>query len=108
MSHPIKTLLVDDHALVREALGEKLQREQDIRVVGSAENGEQALKMFDEHQPDIVVLDIDMPGLNCFETARQIKARRPEARIIFLSAHLQDHYIDQALEVKASAYITKR
>jgi DNA-binding NarL/FixJ family response regulator len=108
MNPPIKVLLVDDHALVREAIGEKLQREPDIVVVGSAENAEQALKMVGEHQPDIVVFDIDMPGLDPFEAARQIKAQRPEARIVFLSAHLQDHYIEQALQVEAAGYLTKR
>jgi DNA-binding NarL/FixJ family response regulator len=108
MNPPLKVLLVDDHALVREAIGEKLQREPDIVVVGSAENAEQALKMLGDHQPDIVVFDIDMPGLDPFEAARQIKAQRPETRIVFLSAHLQDHYIEQALQVEAAGYLTKR
>jgi two-component system response regulator NreC len=108
MNPTIKTLLVDDHALVREAIGEQLRREPDIEVVGSAENAEQALKMLDEHQPDIVVLDIDMPGLDPFEAARLIKARQPQVRIVFLSAFLQDYYIEQALQVEASGYLTKR
>lgn len=108
MNAVIKTLLVDDHALVREAIGEKLQQESDIVVVGSAENAEQALQMLNEHEPDVVVLDIDMPGLDPFEAARLIKSRRPQVHIVFLSAHIQDFYIEQALQVEAGGYLTKR
>jgi DNA-binding NarL/FixJ family response regulator len=105
---PIKTLLVDDHALVREALGDKLQQQPDFVIVGCAENGDQALRMAEEFQPDIVIFDIDMPGLDPFEAARQIKSRRPAVHIVFLSGHVQDNYIEQALAIEASGYLTKR
>jgi two-component system response regulator NreC len=103
----IKVLLVDDHALVRQAVVQRLQTEADIEVIGSAENAEQAVQLVKEHLPNIVLLDIDMPGLDPFEAARQIKAEQPSVRTVFLSGLLQDNFIEQALQVEASGYLTK-
>lgn len=102
-----KVLLVDDHALLRQMLHERLQREPSISVVGTAANADEAIQVAREHRPDIVVTDIDMPGLSCFDAARQITAERPETRFIFLTAYSQDHYIEQALRIGAYGYLTK-
>lgn len=108
MDHKITILLVDDHALVRGAIAERLGREPDLAVVGSAASADEAICKATEVRVDIILMDIDMPGLNSFEAARRLRTIRPETRIIFLSAHTQDRYIEQALDVKAHGYLTKR
>jgi DNA-binding NarL/FixJ family response regulator len=107
MTGDIKILLVDDHALVRGALAERLQLEPRLLVVGTAETADEAIKKALERHPDIIVMDIDMPGMVCFEAARMLTKLRPETKIIFLSAFTHDHYIEQALKVRARGYLTK-
>jgi len=104
----IRILVVDDHGVLRDAVSERLQRELDFTVVGTATDGESALALAAETRPDVILLDIHMPGMFTFEAARQLKTLLPEARIIFLSAFMSDVYIDQALDVKAHGYLTKR
>jgi len=108
MNTPIRVLVVDDHALVRCAIAEQLQHESDLTVVACARNGEEAILLAREHAPDVVVLDIDMPGMVGFDAARMIKEERPATQIVFLTAFLHDRYIEQALQVKAMGYVTKR
>jgi len=108
MPTPIRVLVVDDHALVRDMLADRLSREPTISVVGTAASADVAVDVAEQHQPDVVILDIDMPGLDCFEGARRILDVRPETRIVFLSAFTHDQYIDQALEIGAMGYVTKR
>ena len=103
----ITVLLVDDHELLRETLRERLEREALITVVGTASDAEEAIELASDRCPDIIVMDIDMPGLSCFDAARKIMAEQPDVRLIFLSAHAHDHYIEQALEVGALGYLTK-
>ncbi len=107
MTHPITVLLVDDHALVLGALSGWLRGTPDIQVVGEAPNAEIAITEALRLRPDLVVMDVDMPGLLCFDAARTIRARLPETRIVFLSAFFHDRYIQQALDAEASAYLTK-
>ena len=107
MRRPISLLLVDDHAMLRESLAQRLDNELDMRVVGTVGNAgdavEQALKL----APDIVLMDIDMPGLDCFDAARTLQSRCPDTRLIFVSAFCHDRYIEQALAVEAAGYVTK-
>lgn len=107
MSTEIRILLVDDHALVRDGLSVRLQQEEDFAVVGLADDASAALSMMADRRPDIVLLDIDMPGLSCFEAARAICVQWPGARIIFLSAFLTDRYVEEALRVRARGYLIK-
>ncbi len=104
----IKVLVVDDHALVRGALVECLQRESGIAVVGTAGTAEEAIKLTLEFKPDIILLDINMPGMLCFDAARTITSLAPHTHIVFLSGFLSDSYIEQALAVRARGYIVKR
>ncbi len=104
----IRVLLADDHDLFRESLSEKLNREPDISVVGTVNNAEDALRTAVVCKPDIVLMDIDMPGMVSFEAARQIGERLRETRIVFLSAFIHDNYIEQALTVRARGYLSKR
>ncbi|MFQ5422651.1 MAG: response regulator [Phycisphaerae bacterium] len=108
MTPPVTILLVDDHQLVRGTLAERLEREAGLRVVGGAADAEEAVEQVRRHRPDIILMDIDMPGMSSFEAARTISSFRPESRIIFLSAYTHDRYIQQALEVRAAGYLTKR
>ncbi|MCC5830269.1 MAG: response regulator transcription factor [Phycisphaeraceae bacterium] len=107
MNSVCKVLLVDDHAMFTEALGEHLARDPRFNVVGIVHNAEAAIEKAMVTNPDVIVMDIDMPGLISFEAARTIETMVGDARIIFLSAFTHDRYIEQALAVKARAYVTK-
>ncbi len=88
-------------------MGRCLEDQPGIIVAASVSDAEAAVAEATRLNPDIVLMDIDMPGLICFDAARMIQARCPNARIVFLSAFLHDHYIEQALAVEAWGYITK-
>lgn len=104
----VRILLADDHVLVRDVLSERLNREERFTVVAKAVNAEEAVHLAASHSPDIVLMDIDMPGLICFDAAERIMAMHPKMHIIFLSAFFNDRYIEQALRIKARGYVTKR
>ena len=107
MSEPCTVLLVDDHALMREMLSERLAGKSDLEVIGATENADQAVTEAVRLQPDIILMDIDMPGLHCFDATRTIQTRCPNTKIIILSAFFHDHYIEQALAAEAAGYLTK-
>ncbi len=107
MSTSIKVLLVDDHAMIREMLEDRLKRHPDIEVMGAANDAEEAVGLAIKGCPHIVLMDIDMPGLHCFDAAKTIQAQCDNTRIIFLSAFSHDRYIEQALAVEAAGYLTK-
>jgi len=107
LNKPVSILLADDHALVRGTLRSHLEIEPDMTVVADVGDADEALAQAKKLNPNIVLLDIDMPGTLCFEAARRIKIFCPETRILFLSAFSSDRYIEQALAVEASGYITK-
>ena len=103
----IKVLLVDDHALLRETLAAYFGQNPSLTVVGTASNADEAIELAIEHSPHVIVMDIDMPGLSCFDAVQTIRARRPDTRFLFLSAHTHDRYIERALEIGALGYLTK-
>ena len=107
MKDAITVLIVDDHALLRETLRDRLHSEEDIDVVGTAGNAADAVTMAAELEPDIVLMDIDMPGRSCFDAAKTLKLRSPSTCIIYLSAFFHDRYIESALQAHASGYLTK-
>lgn len=107
MSRFITLVLADDHGLVRDVLADRLAREPDMSVLAAVADAEQAVAQAIARQPDIVLLDIDMPGLFCFDAARTIGQRCRRTAIVFLSAHFHDRYIEQALAVRAAGYLTK-
>jgi DNA-binding NarL/FixJ family response regulator len=100
-------MLVDDHTLLREALAEQLRAEPDLDVVDTVAEAGEAIHRAQAHQPDIVLMDINMPGMDCFDAAERIVSARPETGIVFLSAYCNDHYIERAVRLKARGYITK-
>jgi len=93
----ITVVLADDHSVVREGLNALLQAESDIRVVGQAETGVQAVKLVEELHPDVVVMDVAMPLLNGVEATRQIRQTAPETRVLILSAFSNPACIEQVL-----------
>jgi DNA-binding NarL/FixJ family response regulator len=107
MTEPISVLIADDHTLVRETLAVWLRTAPDIRIVGEVGSADEAIAEAVKSRPGVVVFDIDMPGLLCFDAARVIRSRLPETRILFLSAFFSDRYIQDALKAEASGYLTK-
>lgn len=108
MSEPIKVLLVDDHAVVRMGFKMLLESASDIKVVAEAENGEQGVKLYMEHHPDVVVMDITMPGIGGLEAIERIMAKDSSARILVLSAHEDSVHPKRVLNAGAMGYLTKR
>ncbi len=103
----ISILLADDHALLRESLAQQLSRQHDFHVAGQVGSAHEAWHETMASRPDVLLMDIDMPGQSCFEVARQIHQRCPETRVVFLSAFFHDRYIEQAIAVQALGYLTK-
>jgi two-component system, NarL family, invasion response regulator UvrY len=108
MSAPINVMLVDDHAVVRMGFKMLLESASDIKVIAEAENGEQAVKQFVEHHPDVVVMDITMPGIGGLEAIERIMAKDNSARILVLSAHEDSVHPKRVLNAGAMGYLTKR
>ena len=108
MSEPIKVMLVDDHAVVRMGFKMLLETASDIKVIAEAENGEQAVKLYMEHHPDVVVMDITMPGIGGLEAIERIMAKDNTARILVLSAHEDSVHPKRVLNAGAMGYLTKR
>lgn len=102
-----RILLVDDHELVRLALSEMLNRDDDFEVVGDAATADEAIVLALKTRPDILVMDIDMPGMICFDAVDHMHKRLPDLAVIFLSAFFHDHYIEQAIAVGARGYVIK-
>lgn len=103
----ISVVLADDHTVVRRGICDMLEDEGDIRVVAEAATGAEAVALALEHQPDVVVLDIQMPELTGIEAARRIKAKAPHLRILVLSAYDEDPYIFAMLQAGAGGYVLK-
>lgn len=108
MKEPITVLLAEDHSIVREGLLALLKLEAGVRVVGHAENGREAVALAAKLSPDVIVMDIAMPLLNGLEAARQILQAAPGTRVLMLSAHGDDAYVEKALELGAAGYVIKQ
>jgi two-component system, NarL family, invasion response regulator UvrY len=104
----IRILLVDDHAVVRTGFRLLLQARPDIAVVGEAESGEAACQRYLELSPDVVVMDIAMPGMGGIEALRRIRAHDPQARVLALSAHDDPMHARRALREGALGFLSKR
>ena len=100
-------LLVEDHTLVRSGIRSLLDSSPEVKVVGDVKGGREAVEFCQEHRPDLVLTDVEMPSLNGIETARQLHALFPELRIVMLSMHDDPQYVFESLKAGASGYVLK-
>ncbi len=103
----IKVLLVDDHAVVRAGFRMMLASNENIEIAAEADRGETACQLYLEKQPDVVILDLSMPGIGGLECIRRIRLRDPSAKILIFSVHDERVFINRAIEAGASGYLSK-
>jgi len=107
MTQPQRIVIAEDHTIVREGLRALLSSHPDYKVVGEAADGREAIKLVDDLQPDLVLMDLSMPRTNGIEAVREIKRRHKETRIIALTVHKDEEYILSALQGGADGYVLK-
>src|SRR4051794_7565972 len=104
----ITVILADDHTVVRQGLRALLAAEEDIEIVGEAENGREAVQMAKKLLPDVAVIDIAMPVLNGLEATRQITRAAPATKVLILSSYSDDEYVQQLTQAGAAGYLVKQ
>jgi DNA-binding NarL/FixJ family response regulator len=107
MSNEISVLLVDDHGLVRKGFRRMLEDDPEIRVVGEAVNGVEAIKLAQELHPRVIVMDMAMPGLDGVQATREILKHAPEIAVLILSMYSDENYVRNALDAGARGYLLK-
>ncbi|MCA9943599.1 MAG: response regulator transcription factor [Anaerolineales bacterium] len=103
----IKILLADDHNVLRQGMAQVLSAQPDMHVVAQAENGRLAVQLANEHKPDVILMDINMPEMDGVEATRQITASLPETGIIILTMYRRDEYVFEAIKAGANGYLLK-
>jgi len=103
----IKVIVCDDQAIIRDGLEMLLKLEKDIEVVGQAQDGAEAVAMVEKAQPDLVLMDLKMPGLNGIEATRQIRANYPQVKVLVLTTYDDDEWVFDAIRAGASGYLLK-
>ncbi len=106
-SNPIRCVVADDHALVRAGLVALLAREPDVRVVGEAGDGPSAVRVAAESRPNVLLIDLALPGLPGLEVIRQVRALAPELAVVVVSVHKGEEFVFEALRAGASGYVVK-
>jgi DNA-binding NarL/FixJ family response regulator len=104
----IRVLLAEDHTIVRKGLRALLEGQSGVDVVAEAEEGRQAVRLAEQLRPDVVLMDFSMPGLNGLEATRQIIERIPGTKVLVLTRHMNQEYVDRILEAGASGYLVKK
>jgi two-component system response regulator NreC len=107
LANPKRILCVDDHAFLAEGLKARFEMEPDLQILGWLSSAEELLRVVKEKRPDIVLLDIEMPGPDPFEAMRELHRRHPDVRTIILSAYVREHYFEAAVEGGAWGYLSK-
>ena len=107
MKESITVLIVDDHKVVRQGLRAFMDTQPDISVVGEAENGEEAIQLAAEHVPDVIIVDLVMPGMDGVEVTQQVKQASPRTQVIVLTSYHQDEHIFPAIRAGALSYLLK-
>jgi DNA-binding NarL/FixJ family response regulator len=105
--HHISVMLVDDHSLVRRGFRRMLEDEADIRVVGEASDGEEAVKLARSLKPQVIVMDCALPGINGLQATRKILQLLPETLVLMLSMHTEETWVRQAIDAGARGYVLK-
>ena len=104
----VRILLADDHAVLRSGLRLLLEAQSDLKVVGEADNGQTALTLAESLQPDLILLDLTMPGLNGLDALPLLRRSAPDARLLILTMHDDEGYLRQALKTGAAGYVLKK
>lgn len=104
---PIRVILADDHPIIRSGIRMLLEQAEDITVVGETERGDDVVTLVMRHEPDVLLLDMEMPGMSGVDVAKELEAKGSTTRILVLSAHDDDAYIAGLLETGAAGYLTK-
>jgi DNA-binding NarL/FixJ family response regulator len=104
----IKVMIVDDHTIVREGLKQLVSLEEDIEVVAEARNGLECLQLIDSVRPDLIFMDVRMPGINGIEATRLVCQKYPEIKVVMLTIYDDDHYVTEAVQAGAKGYIIKK
>lgn len=107
MPTEITIIIADDHPIVRQGLRQAIERKEDLKILAEAGDGKTALELIAKLQPQVVILDVDMPMLDGFGVAREVKRQRPQTEIIFLTFHSEENYLNEALELGAKGYLLK-
>jgi two-component system response regulator DegU len=107
MENKIKILIADDHPLFRQGIKQILELEKDITVIAQASNGSEAIQLAMEHKPDVILMDINMPGTGGLQAIEEIKAENIESRIIVLTIHEDREYLIKTLQMGAEGYVLK-
>jgi len=102
-----RIILADDHRIIRAGIRNLLDQEQDLAVVGEASDGREVIRLNQDLQPDVLIMDITMPNLNGIDATRQIIKQNPETKIIALSMHSDHHFVAEMLQAGATAYLLK-
>lgn len=107
MTNKTKVMIVDDHQVVRAGLKQLLETDDRLEVVGEAENGLDCLKLLETTSPDLIFMDVKMPGINGIETTRVVCLKYPHIKVIMLTIYDDDHYVTEAIKVGAKGYVLK-
>ena len=107
MSNEITIIIADDHPIVRKGLREVIEEDKRLRVIAEANNGQEAVEAIEKFSPQVTSLDIDMPVMNGFETAREIKRRKLKTEIVFLTMHRDEDLFNEAIDLGAKGFVLK-
>jgi len=107
MTKPIRLVIADDHPILRQGLRYMIEKEPDLVIVAEADDGEAALEQIKETQPQVAILDVDMPRLSGFEVARALAGLALPVEIIFLTVHCEEEFFEEALDLGAKGYVLK-
>lgn len=107
MTNEITIIIADDHPIVRKGLREAIEEDKRLRVVAEANNGQEAIKAIEAHNPQVTILDVDMPVMNGFDAAREIKAKKFSTEIIFLTMHRDEDMFNEAIDLGAKGFVLK-
>lgn len=107
MTDEITIIIADDHPIVRRGMRETIEEDKHLRVVAEANNGREAVEAIENFQPQVVILDVDMPLMNGFDAAREIRARKLQTEIIFLTMHRDEDLFNAAIDLGAKGFVLK-
>ncbi len=107
MTDQIKIVIADDHSIVRQGLRQMLESDANFTVVGEAKNGKEALDLIETHQPEVAILDVDMPQMNGFELVHELRRRKIRIEIVFLTMHSEEEIFLAAMDLDVGGYVLK-